>query len=171
MPALRPHLALTVSDVQRSIPFYEALFGVAPEKTKPGYAKFSIAEPALNFTLNQGQRSDALGAFNHAGIQVASTEDVVAAKDRLVTAGLAAFDEMDTTCCHARQDKIWVHDPDGTPWEVFATHEDTEEAGGGRLTATDDDCGCASTEANDTAAQCCSQVVACCEKPTSAAVG
>ena len=34
---------------------------------------------------------------------------------------------MDTTCCYARQDKIWVRDPDGTPWEVFVTHEDVEE--------------------------------------------
>jgi predicted enzyme related to lactoylglutathione lyase len=131
MTALRPHLALTVSDVGRSIPFYEALFGIAPEKLKPGYAKFSVAEPALNFTLNAGERTG-LGAFNHAGIQVASTEDVLAAKQRLEAAGLAAFDEMDTTCCYARQDKIWVHDPDGTPWEVFATHNDTEQAGEGR---------------------------------------
>ena len=52
---------------------------------------------------------------------------MLAAKERLVSAGLAAFDEMDTTCCYARQDKIWVRDPDGTPWEVFVTHEDTEE--------------------------------------------
>src|SRR5205809_1508281 len=128
MAVLRPHLALTVTDVERSIPFYEALFGTEPEKRKPGYAKFSVAEPALNFTLTQGERSE-LGAFNHAGIQVESTSDVLAAKDRLVTAGLAAFDEMDTTCCYARQDKIWVRDPDGTPWEVFATHEDSEDFG------------------------------------------
>jgi catechol 2,3-dioxygenase-like lactoylglutathione lyase family enzyme len=137
MTALRPHLALTVSDVERSIPFYEALFGVTAEKTKPGYAKFSIAEPALNFTLNEGERSAALGAFNHAGIQVASTDDVLAARLRLTRAGLAAFDELDTTCCYARQDKIWVHDPDGTPWEIFTTHGDADEAGGGgRATAT-----------------------------------
>ncbi|MEA2349170.1 MAG: hypothetical protein QOG86_111 [Thermoleophilaceae bacterium] len=126
MAVLRPHLALTVSDVPRSIPFYEALFGTGPEKVRPGYAKFSVAEPALNFTLNEGARAE-LGAFNHAGIQVASTADVLAARERLVAAGLAAFDEMDTTCCYARQDKIWVRDPDGTPWEVFAVHEDVEE--------------------------------------------
>jgi predicted enzyme related to lactoylglutathione lyase len=129
MAALRPHLALTVTDVERSIPFYEALFGIAPEKVKDGYAKFSVADPALNFTLNQGERAE-LGAFNHAGIQVASTDEVLAAKLRLVKAGLATFDEMDTTCCYARQDKIWVHDPDGTPWEVFATHEDVDQPGG-----------------------------------------
>ncbi|HEX8744473.1 MAG TPA: ArsI/CadI family heavy metal resistance metalloenzyme [Thermoleophilaceae bacterium] len=130
MAVLRPHLALTVTDVERAVPFYEALFGVAPEKVKPGYAKFSVAEPALNFTLNQGERAE-LGAFNHAGIQVASTDDVLAARLRLTKAGLAAFDEMDTTCCYAKQDKIWVRDPDGTPWEVFATHGDAEEHGEG----------------------------------------
>lgn len=114
-------LLLTLSD--------EALFGTRPEKIKPGYAKFSVAEPAINFTLNQGDRGASLGAFDHGGIQVASTEDVLAAKERLVAAGLAAFDEMDTICCYARQDKIWVRDPDGTPWEVFATHEGTDHAG------------------------------------------
>lgn len=125
MPTLRPHLALTVTDVERSIPFYEALFGVAPEKVRPGYAKFSVAEPALNLTLNEGERSE-LGAFNHGGIQVESTDDVLIAKARLADRGLASFDELDTTCCYARQDKIWVHDPDGTPWEVFTTRADTE---------------------------------------------
>jgi predicted enzyme related to lactoylglutathione lyase len=160
MAVLRPHLALTVTDVERAIPFYEALFGVAPEKVKPGYAKFSVAEPAINFTLTQGERGEGLGAFNHAGIQVAATEDVLAARERLVAAGLAAFDEMDTTCCYARQDKIWVQDPDGTPWEVFATHADTDEHGGGGLAAAQaESCGCGSGES---ASACCSQVTACC---------
>jgi catechol 2,3-dioxygenase-like lactoylglutathione lyase family enzyme len=129
MAVLKPHLALTVSDVERSIPFYSALFGAEPVKRRDGYAKFEVADPALNFTLNAGERGDALGAFNHAGIQVASTDDVLAARLRLQRAGLATFDEMDTTCCYARQDKIWVHDPDGTPWEVFAVLEDTDEEG------------------------------------------
>ena len=158
MAVLRPHLALTVTDVERSIPFYEALFGVAPEKRKAGYAKFLVAEPALNFTLTQGERAE-LGAFNHAGIQVESTADVLAAKERLVAAGLAAFDEMDTTCCYARQDKIWVRDPDGTPWEVFATHEDTDEHGtGGLAMAEAESCGCA----GNAASECCGEVEACC---------
>jgi catechol 2,3-dioxygenase-like lactoylglutathione lyase family enzyme len=146
MAVLRPHLALTVSDVERAIPFYEALFGTAPEKVKPGYAKFSVPEPAINFTLTQGRRDDSLGAFNHAGIQVETTDEVLAAKERLVSAGLAAFDELDTTCCYARQDKIWVRDPDGTPWEVFATHEDSDEHGDGGLAAAEaagqTSCGC-----------------------------
>jgi catechol 2,3-dioxygenase-like lactoylglutathione lyase family enzyme len=128
MAVLRPHLALTVSDVERSIPFYQALFGLAPSKVRPGYAKFEVVDPALNFTLNEGDRGESLGAFNHAGIQVSSTEDVLMARLRLQQAGLATFDEMDTTCCYAKQDKIWVHDPDGTPWELFATHGTAEGA-------------------------------------------
>ena len=126
MAVLRPHLALTVSDVERSIAFYRALFGVEPSKVRPGYAKFELAEPPLNFTLNQGERGESLGAFNHAGIQVGSTDDVLRAKARLVEAGLATFDEMSTTCCYAKQDKIWVTAPDGESWEVFVTHEDVE---------------------------------------------
>jgi catechol 2,3-dioxygenase-like lactoylglutathione lyase family enzyme len=135
MAVLRPHLALTVADVERSIPFYRALFGVEPAKVRPGYAKFEVAHPALNFTLNEGERTDGLGAFNHAGIQVASTDDVLRARARLVEAGLATFDEMDTTCCYAKQDKIWVTAPDGESWEVFVTHEDVEMEAAGQAQA------------------------------------
>jgi catechol 2,3-dioxygenase-like lactoylglutathione lyase family enzyme len=124
--ALRPHLALTVSDVDRALPFYEVLLGTAPSKVRPGYPKFEIEEPALNFTLNQGERGAGLGALNHAGIQVATRDDVLATRPRLRRAGLATFEEMDTICCYASQDKIWVRDPDGTPWEVFAAHGDAE---------------------------------------------
>jgi catechol 2,3-dioxygenase-like lactoylglutathione lyase family enzyme len=144
MAVLRPHLALTVASVERSVPFYEALFGVRAEKVRAGYAKFSVIDPALNFTLNEGWR-EGLGAFNHAGIEVASTAEVLEARERLVSAGLAAFDEMDTTCCYARQDKIWVRDPDGTPWEVFATRGDSEQAGEGGPAVAEADaepCGC-----------------------------
>ncbi len=146
MAVLRPHLALNVSNVARSTPFYEALFGVPAEKARIGYAKFSLTDPALNFTLNEGSR-EGLGALNHAGLHVSSTEEVLKAKERLVSAGLAAFDEIDTTCCYARQDKVWVRDPDGTPWEVFASHEDTDEAGTGSLAVAEAaaTCGCGDT--------------------------
>jgi len=127
MAVLRPHLALTVSDVDRSIEFYRALFGIEPSKVRPGYAKFEVREPGLNFTLNEGDRDGELGAFNHAGIQVASTDDVLRARARLVEAGLATFDEMDTTCCYAKQDKIWVTAPDGESWEVFVSHAESDE--------------------------------------------
>jgi catechol 2,3-dioxygenase-like lactoylglutathione lyase family enzyme len=123
---MKPHLALTVSDVERSVPFYRALFNTEPAKVKPGYAKFEPDDPALVLALIQGERNDALGAFNHAGIKVSSTDEVLATRLRLKASGLATLDEMDTECCYARQDKIWVTDPDGTPWEVFTVLADVE---------------------------------------------
>jgi catechol-2,3-dioxygenase len=46
--------------------------------------------------------------------------------DNSALAGLMPLDEMNTTCCYAVQDKIWVTDPEGNPWEVFYTKEDSE---------------------------------------------
>jgi len=113
------HVALNVNRVARSVEFYRAIFGVDPVKSKPGYAKFDIAEPPLNLTLNYGGEVTARGALSHLGIEVLSTTDVVAAKERLQKAGLATVDEMNVDCCFALQDKIWITDPDGNRWEVF----------------------------------------------------
>jgi catechol 2,3-dioxygenase-like lactoylglutathione lyase family enzyme len=134
MAEMKPHLAITVSDVDRAVPFYRALLDHDPAKLKPGYAKFEPANPPIVLTLIEGRRSQELGAFNHGGIKVGSTDAVLATRLRLQEAGLATFDEMDTECCYARQDKIWVRDPDGTPWEVFTVLEDVEH--GARRTAT-----------------------------------
>lgn len=113
------HVALNVHDVNRSADFYRAMFGLEPVKLKPGYAKFDVTEPALNLTLNQyGQLKDR-GALNHLGVEVGSTAEVLAARERLQKAGLITFDEMNVDCCFALQDKTWVTDPDGNRWEVF----------------------------------------------------
>ena len=31
---------------------------------------------------------------------------------------------MNTDCCYALQDKVWVRDPDGNEWEVFVVLKD-----------------------------------------------
>ena len=49
----RLHVALTVSDLERSKRFYEVLLGVAPSKERPRYAKFEPADPSVNITLNE----------------------------------------------------------------------------------------------------------------------
>ena len=120
---LKPHLAINVRDVEVSIEFYKKMFGIEPSKVRTGYAKFDVAEPALNFTLNQVPFNDQ-GALSHLGIQVASTDDVAALKANWLERGLNAVDELQTTCCYALQDKAWVKDPDGNEWEVFTVIED-----------------------------------------------
>jgi catechol 2,3-dioxygenase-like lactoylglutathione lyase family enzyme len=116
-------LAINVRDVETSIAFYKKMFGIEPSKVRTGYAKFDVANPPLNFTLNQVPYSDS-GALSHLGIQVASSEDVVAMRDAWQANGLTPREEMQTTCCYALQDKAWVHDPDGNEWEVFVVLED-----------------------------------------------
>lgn len=120
---LKAHLAINVRDVERSIEFYKKMFGIDPSKVRTGYAKFDVENPPLNFTLNQVPFGDS-GALSHLGIQVASSDDVLAMRDTWAEAGLAPREEMQTDCCYALQDKAWVHDPDGNEWEVFTVIKD-----------------------------------------------
>ena len=121
--ALKAHLAINVRSVEHSIDFYRKMLGVSPSKVRTGYAKFDVQNPPLNLTLNQVPFTDR-GALSHLGIQVASTDDVLGQRDRWIEAGLITRDEMQTNCCYAKQDKTWVHDPDGNEWEVFVVLED-----------------------------------------------
>ena len=121
--ARKVHVAIHVKDVAASIEFYRKLFGIDPCKVRSGYAKFDVANPPLNFTLNEGAGAEQ-GALSHLGIQVESTADVLAVRQNWQERGLLPRDEMKTECCYALQDKAWVRDPDGNEWEVFAVLED-----------------------------------------------
>lgn len=120
---LKAHLALNVRDVQKSIEFYRKMLGIEPSKVRTGYAKFNVENPPLNLTLNQVPFKER-GALSHLGLQVASTEDVLAMRQKWQESGLLTVDEMQTNCCYALQDKTWVHDPDGNEWEAFVVLED-----------------------------------------------
>ena len=129
--ALKAHLALNVRNVERSIHFYCKMFGIEPSKVRSGYAKFDVQSPPLNLTLNEiplgsvvGTVRQIFGGLSHLGIQVSSTEEVLALRNKWTTAGLPVRDEMQTNCCYAIQDKTWVRDPDGNEWEAFAVLED-----------------------------------------------
>ncbi|QMS89435.1 VOC family protein [Nostoc edaphicum CCNP1411] len=119
MAVLKTHVALNVTDVEKSVAFYRAMFGVEPVKYKDDYAKFDLSSPALNLTLNLAPSIQAGGALSHLGVQVESTEEVREAIRRFTESGLALFTEDNTDCCYALQDKVWVTDPDGNRWEIF----------------------------------------------------
>jgi catechol 2,3-dioxygenase-like lactoylglutathione lyase family enzyme len=116
-------VALNVHDVEKSTEFYRKMLGLEPSKVRRGYAKFDVANPPLNLTLNEAAFSER-GALSHLGLQVASTDDVLAVREKWAQAGLITRDEMQTNCCYALQDKTWVRDPDGNEWEVFVVLED-----------------------------------------------
>jgi catechol 2,3-dioxygenase-like lactoylglutathione lyase family enzyme len=121
--ALKAHLALNVRNVVDSIQFYQKMLGIEPSKVRTGYAKFDVQNPPLNLTLNEVAFNER-GALSHLGIQVASTSDVLAMREKWVESGLVTRDEMQTNCCYATQDKTWVRDPDGNEWEVFVVLQD-----------------------------------------------
>lgn len=126
----RVQLALNVSDIDAAVEFYSTLFATEPAKRRPGYANFAIVEPPLKLVLIEGQ--GVAGTMNHLGVEVASSGEVAAAEARLASHGLATAVEDNVTCCYALQDKVWVDDPDGAPWEVYTVLADAE-ASPGRL--------------------------------------
>lgn len=128
--ALRFHVALNASRAHfdETVGFYEKLFGMAPAKRKPGYAKFDVAEPPLNLSLNQVE-SVPHGDLNHLGIQVWSDEQLEASRERLANAGVALEEQKEIECCYAKQNKFWAADPDGRKLELFYVLADVETDG------------------------------------------
>jgi len=143
-PGGRVQLALNVRDVDAAVEFYAKLFGAQPAKRRPGYANFAIASPPLKLVLIEDPdvRGDGVtGALNHLGVEVADSEQVGAATRRLTGHGLDTLTEDATTCCYAVQDKVWVHDPDGAPWEVYTVLADAPAGtAAARTLAGDSDC-------------------------------
>ncbi|MEV5598039.1 ArsI/CadI family heavy metal resistance metalloenzyme [Streptomyces sp. NPDC052496] len=124
----RVQLALNVADLEASVAFYSKLFGVGPAKRRPGYANFAVTEPPLKLVLIEGEAGQET-RLDHLGVEVTSTEEVTAATDRLKEAGLATFEENDTSCCYALQDKVWVTGPGKEPWEVYVVKADADRMG------------------------------------------
>ena len=135
----RVQLAIRVSDLAAAIEFYGKLFDAKPAKQRDGYANFAIDRPPLKLVLLEGEDA---GRVDHLGIEVGSTGEVAAAAVRLSEAGLATFDENDVECCYARQHKVWVHAPDGEPWEVYTVLGDAAVLEKSNAATSSDDACC-----------------------------
>lgn len=121
----RVQLSINVSDFDAAVAFYSRLFGTGPAKLRPGYANFAIYDPPLKLVLNCPGNGPG-GTVNHLGVEVGTAGEVAAAAGRLAGAGLATDVRPGTVCCYARQDKVWVHDPDGVGWEYYTVLEHVE---------------------------------------------
>ncbi len=129
----RVQLALNVSRLDEAIDFYSKLFGTDPAKLRPGYANFAISDPPLKLVLIETANARGRGiegALNHLGVEVGTTNEVAAATTRLTEEGLETAVQEQTTCCYALQDKVWVNDPDGAPWEVYTVLADAPAESG-----------------------------------------
>ena len=122
----RVQLALNVSDLDAAVDFYSKLFATPPAKVRPGYANFAVADPPLKLVLFAGEGAGA--TLNHLGVEVSTPAEVTEARERLTGEGLATAAEENVSCCYATQDKVWVDDPDGAPWEVYTVLGDSPRA-------------------------------------------
>jgi catechol 2,3-dioxygenase-like lactoylglutathione lyase family enzyme len=114
----RFHVHVSVDSIEQSVRFYSTLFGAAPAKLEPNYAKWMLEDPRLNFAISsRGNRP----GIDHIGLQVDSAAELASLRQQLQAADAAVLDEEGANCCYARSDKHWVTDPAGIPWESFHT--------------------------------------------------
>jgi catechol 2,3-dioxygenase-like lactoylglutathione lyase family enzyme len=125
IPVSRVQLALNVPNIDEAVTFYSKLFAAEPNKRKPGYANFAIADPPLKLVLFEN--ADATARLNHLGVEVSDSDAVWDHQQRLATEGVDAV-EGSGTCCFAKQDKVWVDAPDGS-WEIYTVLADSDTFG------------------------------------------
>jgi catechol 2,3-dioxygenase-like lactoylglutathione lyase family enzyme len=121
------HLSLNVRDLDRALAFYRVLFGVEPAKCHPDYAKFELDDPPVVFSLVPHPPGPG-GSLSHVGLRVADDEALGRYRERLEAAGIGTSEQNGTVCGYARQNKLWVQDPDQTFWEVYVIEEDVDPA-------------------------------------------
>lgn len=121
----RVQLALNVTDVDAAVAFYEKVFGTPVTKQRPGYANFAIDEPPLKLVLIENSQG---GTMNHVGVEVDTVSAVNAATEGFVASGLTTYEEQGVECCYAKQDKVFVTDPNGLEWEFYTVLGDSPVA-------------------------------------------
>jgi catechol 2,3-dioxygenase-like lactoylglutathione lyase family enzyme len=126
--SVRFHVGLNVADLDRSVRFYQALFGTPPARRLDDCARFEMEEPPLVLALYPSPQQPG-GALNHAGLRLPDSAALVEVQRRLEEAGVPTQRQEGVECCYARQTKFWVTDPDRTLWEVYTLHEDLDHSG------------------------------------------
>ena len=122
---MRLQLALNVANLEEAIGYYSKLFAAKPHKIRQGYANFSIHKPPLKLVLfeNPGTKE----RINHLGVEVFNPEAITEISQRLQEAGILDEVQTNETCCHATQDKLWSHEPQGLHWEWYRITDDNPD--------------------------------------------
>ena len=122
----RLHVHLRVKDLEKSLAFYSALFGRAPDKHEPDYAKWMLEDPRANIAIST--RGEGSGV-DHVGLQTDTREELEIIAERLKEAGEGTFEEPEAVCCYARSNKYWAQSPEGAKWELYHTFADNASFG------------------------------------------
>lgn len=105
------HLALAVSDRERSRHFYETYVGFGAEPAREYDGGVLMLYNADGFSLALGPTDEPLSfpSFLHFGIHLASPEDVLEFRSRLRAGGVPILEEWD----EAEYVSVKFQDPDG----------------------------------------------------------
>ncbi len=109
------HVALTVSDRERSAAFYGEHFGLTARVHDDEHLLILAAPDGSLLALSEGPPPSALPRTNHFGFQVPDQEDVRAARERLRRAGVTETDWQEDGPV-----RVQVADPDGYRVELYA---------------------------------------------------
>jgi catechol 2,3-dioxygenase-like lactoylglutathione lyase family enzyme len=123
----RLHVSIAVSALDKCVHFYSVLFGVEPTVLKKDYAKWMLDDPRVNFSISSRDKHKGI---DHLGIQVDDDAELATLAERLVRAGQSVYEQKARTCCYAKSNKAWVHDPEGVAWEAFHTFGESGAYGG-----------------------------------------
>jgi catechol 2,3-dioxygenase-like lactoylglutathione lyase family enzyme len=110
------HVALTVGDREASAAFYGEHFGLIERVLDDEHLLILGSPDGSLLALREGVVPDGLPPTNHFGFQVASADEVRAARERMRAAGATETEWQDD----AGFVRVQVADPDGYRVELFA---------------------------------------------------
>lgn len=114
----RLHIHIQVSNLERAIGFYAALFNHPPTKRKKDYANWVLDDPALHLALSAGC---AKPGISHLGVRLETATELETLAARMRALENHAVAEKGAHCCYAKSDKYWLSGPGGESWELFRT--------------------------------------------------
>jgi hypothetical protein len=138
---IRFHVHVTTHDLPVSIATYSLVFG-PPSVEKVDYAKWEPDGFPVIFAVSTRK---AVAGVDHLGIKADSEEELAGMREGLRARGLVHAEQRDAQCCYVRADKLWVTDPNGIPWELYAGKGSIEVFGDDARPAASDAC-CAPAE-------------------------
>jgi catechol 2,3-dioxygenase-like lactoylglutathione lyase family enzyme len=109
------HVALTVSDRERSAAFYGEHFGLTERVHGDAHLLILSDGDGSLLALSEGSMPAELPRTNHFGFQLPAAGDVISARDRLRAAGVT-----ETEWQEQGPTRVQVRDPDGYRVELYA---------------------------------------------------
>ncbi|MEL6691945.1 MAG: glyoxalase/bleomycin resistance/dioxygenase family protein [Pseudomonadota bacterium] len=129
MKRLHIHINSEEAKFTDATAFYTTLFGRAPTKTRPNYAKWMLDDPKVNFVVEVLEIEGDTPGIHHVGIQVDESEELASILGALKSAEAPLLEVGETVCCFSKSEKNWTMDPSGVRWETFRSFGDVDEYG------------------------------------------